>query len=41
MLDAVDRLVVLDHGAIVADGPREEVLQMLKDGRVRARETGE
>ena len=38
MLDAVDRLVVLDHGAIVADGPREEVLQMLKDGRVRARE---
>ena len=38
MLDAVERLVVLDHGAIVADGPREEVLQMLKDGRVRARE---
>lgn len=41
MLDAVDRLVVLDHGAIVADGPREEVLQMLKDGRVRAREGAE
>ena len=38
MLPLVDRLVVLDHGAIVADGPREEVLQMLKDGRVRARE---
>jgi len=41
MLDVVDRLVVLDHGAVVADGPREDVLKMLKEGRVRAREGAE
>ena len=41
MLDVVDRLVVLDQGAVVADGPREDVLKMLKEGRVRAREGAE
>ena len=40
MLDAVDRLIVMDHGTIVADGPRQDVLQMLKEGRVRVREAG-
>lgn len=38
MLDAVDRLIVLEQGAIVADGPREQVLQLLKEGRVRSQE---
>jgi ATP-binding cassette, subfamily C, bacterial LapB len=41
MLDAVDRLVVLDQGVVVADGPREEVLLLLKEGKVRAREGAE
>ena len=39
MLDAVQRLIVLDQGMIVADGPREQVLQMLKEGRVRSQES--
>ena len=39
MLDAVDRLIVLEQGAIVADGPREQVLQLLKEGRVRSQES--
>lgn len=38
MLDAVERLVVLDMGMVVADGPRDHVLQLLKEGKVRARE---
>ncbi len=41
MLDAVNRLIVMDQGGIVADGPRDQVLTMLKDGRVRAREGGD
>lgn len=39
MLDAVQRLIVLDQGMIVADGPREQVLQLLKEGRVRSQES--
>lgn len=34
MLDVVDRLIVLDSGKLVADGPKEKVLQALKEGRV-------
>jgi len=34
MLRLVDRIVVLDHGRIVADGPREKVLQALQEGRI-------
>ncbi len=36
LLARVDRLIVLDGGRCVADGPREAVLQALADGRVRA-----
>ena len=32
MLDAVDRMVILDNGRIVADGPKAEVLKVLKPG---------
>lgn len=32
----VDRLVVMDRGRIVADGPKGEVLAALNDGKVRA-----
>ena len=38
MLDVVERLIVLDMGMVVADGPRDQVLQLLKEGKVRARE---
>jgi len=34
MLSLVDRLVVLDNGRIVADGPKEVVIDALRKGRV-------
>ncbi|SME92801.1 ATP-binding cassette, subfamily C, LapB [Tistlia consotensis] len=34
LLKLVDRLIVLDRGRIVADGPREEVLARLSSGRI-------
>ncbi|WP_422777339.1 type I secretion system permease/ATPase [Pseudomonas mediterranea] len=34
MLSLVDRLVVLDNGRIVADGPKEGVIEALRKGRV-------
>lgn len=36
MLSLVDRLVILDAGKVVADGPRAEVLEALRRGQVRA-----
>lgn len=33
LLSLVDRIVVIDRGRIVADGPRDEVLRLLRDGR--------
>lgn len=35
MLDIADRLIVLDAGAIVADGPKEQVVKGLKSGQYR------
>lgn len=35
MLDVVDRLLVLDGGRIVADGPKQVVLDSLRQGEVR------
>ncbi len=35
MLDIVDRIIVMEKGAIVADGPKDAVLNDLKNGRVR------
>ncbi len=35
MLDIVDRLVVLDDGKVVADGPKKQVIEALKSGQVR------
>lgn len=37
MLDLVDRLIVMDKGAIVADGSKEKVLEALKTGSVRGK----
>jgi ATP-binding cassette subfamily C protein LapB len=36
LLSLVDRLLILDSGRIVADGPKEEVLNALKQGQIRA-----
>lgn len=36
VLDIVDRLIVVDGGRIVADGPRDSVIKALAEGRVKA-----
>ncbi|WP_245628633.1 type I secretion system permease/ATPase [Salidesulfovibrio brasiliensis] len=35
MLDLVDRLVVMDKGRIVVDGPKQAVLEGLKSGKIK------
>ncbi|NYT55784.1 type I secretion system permease/ATPase [Eoetvoesia caeni] len=37
LLELVDRLIVIDHGRIVADGPKAQVVEALKQGRVNGR----
>ncbi|MCY1184683.1 type I secretion system ATPase [compost metagenome] len=34
MLALVDRLVVLDNGQVVADGPKDTVIDALRKGRI-------
>ncbi|MBU0499239.1 MAG: type I secretion system permease/ATPase [Gammaproteobacteria bacterium] len=34
LLDLVDRLIVVDNGRLVADGPKQKVLEALRDGRI-------
>lgn len=34
LLDLVDRIVVMDKGMVVADGPKEQVIQALRQGRI-------
>lgn len=36
ILSVVDRLIIMDAGRIVADGPRDAVLKSLNDGKVRS-----
>ena len=36
LLSLVDRLIIVDSGKIVADGPKDEVLTALKQGQIRA-----
>jgi len=36
MLDVVDRVIVMEKGCVIADGPKSEVLTNLKQGKVRA-----
>ena len=38
MLDVASRVIVIEQGQIVADGPKEAVLQQLKEGKVRVQE---
>lgn len=35
LLELVDRIIILDSGRVVADGPKEKVLEALKQGKVR------
>ncbi|GAB4342860.1 MAG: type I secretion system permease/ATPase [Desulfobulbaceae bacterium] len=35
LLDLVDRIMVIDEGTIIADGPRERVLEELKSGNLK------
>jgi ATP-binding cassette subfamily C protein LapB len=37
MLSIVDRLIVMDGGKIVADGPRDKVVELLKEGKLKFR----
>ncbi len=34
LLELVDRLIVIDRGRIVADGPKQQVLDALREGRI-------
>ncbi len=36
MLQLVDRIIVMDGGRVVADGPKQDVLKALRDGQVAA-----
>ena len=36
LLPLVDRILILDQGKIVADGPREDVLNALRQGQIRS-----
>lgn len=40
MLASVDRLIVVDGGRIVADGPKDKVLEKLAAGNLRVASTG-
>ncbi|MBD8513683.1 type I secretion system permease/ATPase [Photobacterium sp. CAU 1568] len=40
MLDVVDRILVLEQGQLVADGPKEQVLQQLRDGKLNGGKMG-
>lgn len=35
LLEMVDRVIVMDQGRIVADGPKDEVVKAMKEGRIR------
>lgn len=37
LLKLVDRIIVIEHGAMVADGPKEQVLDALKQGKINVR----
>lgn len=36
ILPLVDRVIIMDAGKVIADGPRDAVIQALSDGKVRA-----
>jgi ATP-binding cassette subfamily C protein LapB len=34
MLSLVERLIIIDRGQIIADGPKEAVMEALKKGQI-------
>ncbi len=40
LLRLVDRLIIIDNGAVVADGPREKVIEALSGGGIEVRKGG-
>jgi ATP-binding cassette subfamily C protein LapB len=36
MLDVVDRVIIMEKGSVIADGPKDLVLNELREGRVKA-----
>ncbi|HAG01752.1 MAG TPA: type I secretion system permease/ATPase, partial [Leclercia adecarboxylata] len=36
LLTLVDRLIIVDNGKIIADGPKESVMSALKKGQIHA-----
>ena len=40
MLELVDRLIIVDGGRVVMDGPKETVLMALRTGEVKAPDRG-
>jgi len=37
LLSLVDRIIVIDQGQVVADGPKDTVLEALRQGRLQVR----
>jgi ATP-binding cassette subfamily C protein LapB len=35
LLSLVDRIIVMDDGRVIADGPKESILEALKQGKIR------
>ena len=35
LLSLVDRIILIDSGKVLADGPKEQVLKALSDGQLR------
>jgi ATP-binding cassette subfamily C protein LapB len=35
LLELVDRIIVLDGGAVVANGPKQQVIEALRQGKIR------
>jgi len=34
LMELVDRIIVIDQGRVVADGPKQQVVEALRQGRV-------
>ena len=38
LLDLVDRLIIIDAGKIIADGAKKDVIEALKQGKIRTKQ---
>jgi ATP-binding cassette subfamily C protein LapB len=39
LLSMIERVIVVDNGCVIADGPKERVLEALKQGQIRVPKT--